>query len=71
MAQTLKWICLMLVYSLCACTKTADKPPMQIAPPDRGEVMCTQEVMQCPDGSWVGRSGPKCEFVCPAGDARK
>ena len=27
--------------------------------------MCTQEAMQCPDGSWVGRSGPNCQFVCP------
>ncbi len=21
--------------------------------------------MQCPDGSYVGRTGPDCEFVCP------
>lgn len=29
-------------------------------------VYCTQEVKQCPDGSYVGRSGPKCEFApCP------
>lgn len=28
-------------------------------------VVCTADAMQCPDGSWVGRSGPKCEFVCP------
>jgi hypothetical protein len=26
---------------------------------------CTNEAMQCPDGSSVGRSGPNCEFVCP------
>ena len=26
---------------------------------------CTQEVKRCPDGSWVGRSGPACEFKCP------
>lgn len=30
------------------------------------QVACTMEAMQCPDGSWVGRSGPTCEFVCPA-----
>ncbi|RJQ33303.1 hypothetical protein C4568_04800 [Candidatus Parcubacteria bacterium] len=29
--------------------------------------MCTMDAMQCPDGSWVGRSGPNCEFVCPGG----
>ena len=26
---------------------------------------CTMEAMQCPDGSYVGRTGPDCEFVCP------
>ena len=31
-------------------------------------VMCTMEVKQCPDGSYVGRSGPKCEFApCDGG----
>ncbi|MFA5999942.1 MAG: hypothetical protein WC783_03110 [Candidatus Paceibacterota bacterium] len=30
------------------------------------EVFCTQEALQCPDGSYVGRTGPKCEFAaCP------
>lgn len=28
---------------------------------------CTQDAMMCRDGSWVGRTGPNCEFVCPAG----
>ncbi len=30
-----------------------------------GLVACTMDAMQCPDGSYVGRTGPKCEFVCP------
>ena len=30
-------------------------------------VACTAEDMLCPDGSYVGRSGPNCEFAaCPA-----
>ena len=30
------------------------------------EVFCTMEALQCPDGSYVGRSGPRCEFLkCP------
>lgn len=29
------------------------------------QVVCTQDAMLCPDGTSVGRSGPKCEFVCP------
>jgi len=29
-------------------------------------VVCTMEAKQCPDGSYVGRQGPKCEFApCP------
>lgn len=28
--------------------------------------MCTMDAMLCPDGSYVGRSGPNCEFTaCP------
>ena len=30
------------------------------------EVDCTADAKQCPDGSYVGRSGPNCEFkTCP------
>jgi hypothetical protein len=29
-------------------------------------VTCTRDAKQCPDGSYVGRSGPNCEFVCPS-----
>lgn len=30
------------------------------------QVYCTQEAKLCPDGSYVGRTGPKCEFTpCP------
>ena len=28
-------------------------------------VVCTMDAMQCPDGSYVGRTGPNCQFVCP------
>jgi len=28
-------------------------------------VACTMEVRMCPDGNYVGRSGPNCEFKCP------
>ncbi|MBX4206491.1 hypothetical protein KW784_01765 [Candidatus Parcubacteria bacterium] len=30
-----------------------------------GSVVCTADAMQCPDGSYVGRTGPNCQFVCP------
>jgi hypothetical protein len=33
---------------------------------------CTTEAKQCPDGSYVGRSGPACEFAaCPVSNACK
>lgn len=40
---------------------TGGNPPTN---PDEG-IACTMDAMQCPDGSWVGRSGPNCQFVCP------
>jgi hypothetical protein len=34
-------------------------------PGDKG-VLCTMDAMQCPDGSYVGRRPPRCEFApCP------
>ncbi len=38
--------------------------PVKVTPVE--PVACTMDAFQCPDGSYVGRSGPKCEFVCPA-----
>ena len=26
-------------------------------------IACTQEAKQCPDGTFVGRTGPNCEFA--------
>ncbi len=38
--------------------------------PNPGEVACTQEAKLCPDGSYVGRTGPNCEFAeCPTDTA--
>lgn len=31
-----------------------------------GQISCTADALMCPDGSYVGRSGPNCEFVCPS-----
>ncbi len=31
------------------------------------QIGCTMDAKQCPDGSYVGRTGPRCEFTtCPA-----
>jgi hypothetical protein len=35
------------------------------SPSNKDPVACTMDARQCPDGSYVGRSGPNCEFICP------
>jgi len=35
-------------------------------PKDIEPVFCTADAKLCPDGSYVGRTGPNCEFaICP------
>lgn len=36
---------------------------------DNQNYACTEEALMCPDGSGVGRSGPKCEFNACSGQA--
>lgn len=37
-----------------------------MSPRPSEQISCTQEARQCPDGSYVGRTGPRCEFApCP------
>lgn len=39
---------------------------MMPAPQDPGMVACTMDAMQCPDGTYVGRVAPNCQFApCP------
>lgn len=36
----------------------------------RAQVACTEEARQCPDGTFVARGGPNCEFaLCPTAKA--
>jgi Flp pilus assembly protein CpaB len=52
-----------VAWSMYGASPDAGKPPQ-----DRGPIQhaCTMEAKQCPDGSYVGRQGPKCEFApCP------
>jgi hypothetical protein len=50
---------------------TAIPPETSISPSSspsssQQQVACTLEAKQCPDGSFVGRQGPNCEFAaCP------
>jgi len=50
--------CLRVWEEKCEVTSTTTNP-----------VACTMDAMMCPDGTYVGRSGPDCKFVCP--DANK
>lgn len=48
----------------CLIPETEDMCPPTTSVPDQRA--CTMEAKICPDGSAVGRSGPKCEFeACP------
>jgi len=39
--------------------------PLSFTEPSARRVACTEDSMMCSDGSFVGRTGPNCEFVCP------
>ena len=44
-------------------------PPPPVGGPPPEQIFCTQEAKLCSDGSYVGRTGPKCEFAaCPTSD---
>lgn len=47
----------------CLIPETSDMCPK--TKPATPPVACTEDAKQCSDGTWVGRTGPKCEFICP------
>lgn len=47
------------------CTVRACAPGGGNGPTDPGTGVCPGDAKQCPDGTYVGRSGPGCDFVCP------
>jgi putative hemolysin len=51
----------------CPCAETKASCPADCPAVEPGEGRaCTMEAKECPDGSYVGRSGPNCEFApCP------
>ena len=57
------FVAVTLPFILTSCGEGNVRTPSEL-------VVCTQDAMQCPDGSWVARSGPKCEFVCPQSKAK-
>lgn len=52
----------LIVVGLYLNSKRADRVPV-----DAEQVACTADAKMCPDGSFVGRIGPNCEFAaCPS-----
>jgi hypothetical protein len=54
-------------YSWCAvknkCLRVWEEK-CEVAATSTNPVACTMDAMMCPDGTYVGRSGPNCEFKC-------
>jgi hypothetical protein len=68
-------ICLLLTVLIAGCVQAPSDngEGEDITPPQdtdqNDEVFCTQDVYQCPDGSYVGRIPPTCEYAdCPESD---
>lgn len=51
--------------------KQASAPSISSKDLEQDQVMCTADAMQCPGGSFVGRTGPKCQFICPPSTTTK
>lgn len=55
---------ILFVLGLCACVAAGY---FIYTGAERGAIACTQEAKLCPNGSYVGRSGPSCAFAeCPS-----
>ncbi|HPT66359.1 MAG TPA: hypothetical protein PK257_03595 [Candidatus Woesebacteria bacterium] len=69
MLKKIIFIFLIILILITIIFKFSNKKPntnSNIKENNNGQVVCTMEAKLCPDGSSVGRSGPKCEFTpCP------
>ncbi len=55
---------LFLIGAGCSNTSEITQPkPTEVAPIETAPVACTMDAKACPDGSYVGRVAPKCEFA--------
>jgi hypothetical protein len=66
---TLWWVrdnLILNVFMLVAPIESIKTWQAEFAPAQPKPVACTMEAKMCPDGSYVGRTGPNCEFeACP------
>lgn len=67
-SKIILWAIGILIVGLAAYYFLSPSSPADSA--DNSDVVfCTMDAKQCPDGTYVGRTGPNCEFVCPGVDA--
>lgn len=60
----------LLLLALAVIAVVIKSIPVPNAPVYSDGVVCTMEAKLCPDGSYVGRTGPNCEFAaCPQDNA--
>lgn len=59
----IKYLALSLVTVACLGAGCISSRRPAVAPAPVGA--CPSDARQCPDGNYVGRTGPQCEFVCP------
>lgn len=65
-SKTLITIIVLVVLALAGGMYLRSQQSLEVqAPIEEETTFCTMDAMQCPDGSYVGRTGPDCEFVCP------
>lgn len=61
LALIFAWCALIWVITMVKMARAEELPQLPVA--------CTMEAKQCPDGSYVSRTGPNCEFSpCPGGE---
>jgi hypothetical protein len=63
--HTIILLILLTLLGLAYIFKDSIAPGLPTQPVEDDVVMCTMDAMMCPDGTYVGRSGPNCQFVCP------
>lgn len=59
-----------LNVSLCSATKLVKNAEEDLKLLEGDSVACTMDAKVCPDGSYVGRQGPNCEFAACPGEAQ-
>lgn len=64
--MSLAVLVLVLILIAFGATFLPKQPVVSPSPTPTGAVACTMDARMCPDGSYVGRQGPNCEFaLCP------